>query len=213
MGSDVEPLVSEDVGPDEEWEYPYFSSAIRSRNAVKFKITGVTDDAIEDVINDRLRKAGAQGRDRLLEIFWNRDGATMNVMLSPVADVDGLVKKIDFGTVVARKGRRILVEAKKEWTDDDFRFGFDPERTIRLKIIGVTDSATEEAIKEKLEETMGSSGFYPRSWDKMAGTVTADFAPVDDVETFVKKLDFVGTVTVTNIRGRRVEVKVGGATR
>ncbi|MHC4337078.1 MAG: alpha/beta fold hydrolase [Planctomycetota bacterium] len=210
-GSDVEPLVSEDVGPDEEWEYPYFSSAIRSRNAVKFKITGVTDDAIEDVVNDRLRRAGAQGRNQLLEIFWNRDGTTLNVMLSPVADVDGLVKKIDFGTVVARRGRRILVEAKKQWTDEDFRFGPDPERTVRLKIIGVTDSATEEAIKEKLKETMSSSGFYPLGWSKMAGTVTADFAPVDDVEAFVKKIDFVGTVT--SIRGRRVEVKVGGAAR
>jgi hypothetical protein len=177
---------------------------------VKFKITGVTDDAIEDVVNDRLRKAGAQGRNQLLEIFWNRDGTTLNVMLSPVGDVDGLVKKIDFGTVVAWKGRRILVEAKKEWTDEDFRFGPDPERTVRLKIIGVTDSATEEAIKEKLKETMSSSGFYPLVWVKMAGTVTADFAPVDDIGAFVKKINFG---TVTSIRGRRVEVKVGGAAR
>ena len=145
-----------------------------------------------------------------MEVFWNRDGATLNVILSPVGDVDGLVKKIDFGTVVARKGRRILVEAKKRWTDEDFRFGPDPERTVRLKIIGVTDSATEEALKKKLKETMGSSGFYLLGWSKMASTVTADFTPVDDVETFVKKLDFVGTVTST--RGRRVDVKIGGTT-
>jgi len=209
VGRPIEPRVSEDVGPDEDWGHRYFGPDFKSKNALQLKITNVTDDAIEDVIIDRLSRTTSQNRSYIPELTWSRTGTTLNIMLSPMKDVSGLLKKIDFGTIVARKGRKVIIEAKSDWSDKDFRFGPDPDYIVRLKIIGATDSATEDAIKEKLEQMLGSGRFY-LAWSKMQSTITADVAPVEDVQAFVKKIDFG---TVTNIRGRRVEVKVGGATR
>lgn len=213
MGSDenghVEPRISEDVGPDEDWGHRYFGPDFKSKNALQLKITNVTDDAIEDVIIDRLSRTTSRNRSYIPELTWKRTGTTLNIMLSPMKDVSGLLKKIDFGTIVARKGRKVIIEAKSDWSDKDFRFGPDPDYIVRLKIIGATDSATEDAIKEKLEQMLGSGKFY-LAWSKMQSTITADVAPVSDVQAFVGKIDFG---TVTGIRGRRVEVKVAGTTR
>lgn len=203
----VGPRISEDVGPDEDWGRANFVFAPPNKKAVKLRISRVTDDAIEDVITERLKKM-TDGS----SYSWmgRKVGDNLYVQLSPVRDVDAFIEKIDFGKVIARKGRRVVVKAKSNWTDEDFRFGPDPEYTVRLIIIGVTDTAAEDAIKEKLKQLMGGGQFY-LAWSKIQSTVTADVAPVDDVGAFVKKIDFVGTVT--SIRGRRVEVKVGGTTR
>jgi len=213
VGSDenghVGPRVSEDVGPDEDWGHRYFGPDFRNKNALQLKITNVTDDAIEDVIIDRLSRTGSRNRSYVPELTWKRTGTTLNIMLSPMKDVSGLLKKINFGTIVARKGRKVTIQAKSDWPDKDFRFGPDPDYIVRLKIIGATDSATEDAIKEKLEQMLGSGRFY-LAWSKMQSTITADVAPVEDVGAFVRKIDFG---TVTGIRGRRVEVKVAGTTR
>jgi len=205
-GSDVEPQISEDVGPDEDWGRANFGFAPPNKKAVKLRISRVTDDAIEDAITEKLKKMTDGDR---YSWMGRKVGDNLYVQLSPVRDVEGFMEKIDFGTVVARKGRRVIVKAKSSWTDEDFRFGPDPEYTVRLIIIGVTDTAAEDAIKEKLKQLTGGGQFY-LGWSKMQSTITADVAPVSDVQAFVRKIDFG---TVTGIRGRRIEVKVGGTTR
>jgi hypothetical protein len=192
--------------PEFEWPDDIdFTNEYGPEKTVKLNVAGVTDDAIEDVITEKLRKMADPGQ---YSMMCKRRGDNLYVQLSPVRDVDNFMKKIDFGTVVAKKARGITVQAKKDWTDEDFRFGPNPDYTVRLRIIGVTDSTSENAIKEKVKNMMGGEGFY-LAWSKIQSTVTADVAPVSDVQAFVKKIDFG---TVTSIRGRWIVVAVSKTT-
>jgi tetratricopeptide (TPR) repeat protein len=171
--------------PEFEWPDDIdFTNESGPEKTVKLNIAGVTDDAVEDVITEKLRKMADPGQ---YSMMCKRRGDNLYVQLSPVRDVDNFMRKIDFGTVVAKKARGITVQAKKDWTDEDFRFGPNPDYTVNM---------------------MGGEGFY-LAWSKIQSTVTADVAPVSDVQAFVKKIDFG---TVTSIRGRWIVVAVSKTT-
>jgi len=78
-----------------------------------------------------------------------------------------------------------------------------PGNTVTLKITGVEDDATEDAITDKLQ-TM-TDGNHSMSWFKMGGVLTVELSPVKDVEAFVRRIDF-GTVTKVEERTISVEV-------
>ncbi len=78
-----------------------------------------------------------------------------------------------------------------------------PENTVTIKIMGVTDDATKDAIKDKLK-TMTDGG-HSMSLMKMGGVLTVELSPVKDVEAFARKIDFG---TVTEVKDRTVTVQV-----
>ncbi|MHC4708705.1 MAG: hypothetical protein ACYS8I_16680, partial [Planctomycetota bacterium] len=105
--------------PEFEWPDDIdFTNEYGPEKTVKLNVAGVTDDAIEDVITEKLRKMADPGQ---YSMMCKRRGDNLYVQLSSVRDVDNFMKKIDFGTVVAKKARGITVQAKKDWTDEDFR--------------------------------------------------------------------------------------------
>jgi hypothetical protein len=190
--------------PEFEWpDIEDLANKYGPEEKVKLKITGVTDDAIEDLIIDKLNKMTDRSEHW---IQWKAKDGVLSATLAPVADIAAFEKKIDFGTVIKTEGRQLTIEAKKDWRDEDFRFGDDPDKTVRLEIIGVTDDATEDAIKEKLTKMTDGSGFS-LDWSKSNGTVTAYLAPVKNVQAFVRKIE-IAFGNVTSVRGRSIVVNV-----
>ncbi len=78
-----------------------------------------------------------------------------------------------------------------------------PENTVTIKIMGIADDATKDAIKDKLK-TMTDGG-HSMSLMKMGGVLTVELSPVKDVEAFARKIDFG---TVTEVKDRTVTVQV-----
>jgi hypothetical protein len=207
------PKPTEPKWPTPKWSLPDFklpdiedfANKYGSEKTVKLKIAGVTDDAIEDVIIDRLKRMTDESTNWM---EWKRKDDFLNVELAPVANVKDFEKKIAFGTVIKTEGRELTIQAKEDWKDKDFRFGDDPDKTVRLEIIGVTDDAAEDAIKQKLQNMTDGSG-YVLTCSRIRTTLTANLAPVSDVQAFIRKIEFG---TITNIRGRRIVVQVAQPT-
>ena len=79
-----------------------------------------------------------------------------------------------------------------------------PENSVTIKIMGIADDATQDAITDKLK-TMTDGGGHSMSSMKMGGVLTVELSPVKDVEAFARKIDFG---KVTGVEGKTVTVQV-----
>jgi len=90
-----------------------------------------------------------------------------------------------------------------------FQNRYGPARTVKLKIIGVKEDTTAEAVAEKLKAITGSKK-NSLSYRVHNDTMIAQLAPVKDVHALARKIRF-GTVIAIDTRNITIRINKTGA--
>ena len=79
----------------------------------------------------------------------------------------------------------------------------DPATKVTVVITGLSDEAIRDEIQETLKGMVDGSSYQMRSqWT--GDTMSVELSPVDDVDAFIRKINF-GKVTAVN--GRNIQVE------